>query len=393
MESGSRAGQTSSEKQGGSYRDGIALNFMRPDVGRPGNYDFLNSGTWLVSQFKEMGIGWNRLAFSWVMAEPEKGSFNWEPYDRIIEACDAAGIQILATLGGHFDRPPVPAWAGESLADVVRSNPGYLESFIEAWVERYKGSIRYWEMLNEPGSFHKGLTVMEYVEGILKVGYKVVKAAEAGSVLPCAFGQLPVLGEREEFWEAARGHYDIHNEHMYVDWGLFRTRPHARPEEAGVRRFRDMVAAHGEGDKPLWMTEIGWWGTGNITSDWVYETYRRDPMMRSVEFQPRYRGEDLLNHPVVQREDALRAQWLGDMYRRLLAVPGCEKVFLWVSMDEFEGGYDPDRIYGGSEEGKPASRVDLWGIIAGDKTWRKSAFALQELISGSSGEPDNPPGS
>jgi len=116
-----------------------------------------------------------------------------------------------------------------------------------------------------------------------------------------------------------------------------------------------MVAAHGEGDKPLWMTEIGWWGTGNITSDWVYETYRRDPMMRSVEFQPRYRGEDLLNHPVVQREDALRAQWLGDMYRRLLAVPGCEKVFLWVSMDEFEGGYDPDRIYGGSEEGKPAS--------------------------------------
>ena len=37
-------------------------------------------------------------------------------------------------------------------------------------------------------------------------------------------------------------------------------------------------------------------------------------MMRSVEFQLRYRGEDLLNHPVVQREDALRAEWLGDMY-------------------------------------------------------------------------------
>ncbi len=391
MERGSRAEQTSSEEQGNSYRDGIALNFMRPDVGRPGNYDFVNSGTWLVSQFKEMGIGWNRLAFSWVLAEPEKGSFNWEPYDRVIEACDAAGIQILATLGGHFDRPPVPTWAGESLADVVRSNPGYLESFIEAWVERYKGSIHYWEMLNEPGSFHKGLTVMEYVEGILKVGYKVVKAAEAGAVLPCAFGQLPVLGEREEFWDAARGHYDIHNEHMYVDWGLFRTRPHARPEEAGVRKFLALTEKHGEGDKPMWMTEIGWWGTGNITSDWVCETYKRDPMMRSVEFQPRYRGEDLLDHPVVQREDALRARWLGDMYRRLLAVPRCEKVFLWVSMDEFEGGYDPDRIYGGSEEGKPASQVDLWGVIAGDKTWRKSAFALKELISGSSGGPGNPP--
>jgi hypothetical protein len=242
-------------------------------------------------------------------------------------------------------------------------------------------------MLNEPHTFHKGLTVMEYVDGILKPGYHAVKAAEAGAVLPCAFGQLPALGDRNEFWEAARGHYDIHNEHMYVDWGLFRTRPQAAPEEAGVRRFREMVKKHGEGDKPLWMTEIGWWGTGNITSEWVAGTYKHDPALRSVDFQPRYRGEELLNHPVVLREDALRAQWLGDMYRRLLAVPGCDKVFLWVSWDEFEGGYDPDRVYGsngpeGSDPQGPggASQVDLWGVIAGDRTWRKSAYALQELL-------------
>jgi len=370
----------SSAPQGAISRDGIGLNFMRPDVGRPGNHDFVNNGVWLVSQFKELGIKWNRLAFSWVLAEPDRGRFNWAPYDRIVEACDKAGISILATLGGHFDRPPVPEWAGESLAEVVRSNASALEPFIEAWVERYKGSIHFWEMLNEPHTFHKGLTVMEYVEGILKPGYRIVKAAGAGAVLPCAFNQLPELGDREAFWDAARGHYDIHNEHMYVDWGLFRTRPHARPEEANVRRFREMVAKHGEGDKPLWMTEIGWWGTGNITSEWVHDTYKHDPVMRSVGFEPRYRGDDLLNHPVVQREDALRAQWLGDMYRRLLAVPGCDKVFLWVSWDEFEGGFDPNRVYGTSAPEAPASQVDLWGIIAGDRSWRKSAHSLQELV-------------
>jgi len=94
------------------YRDRIGLNFIRPDLGRPGNYDFLNSGTWLVSQFRELGVGWNRLSFSWVLIEPEEGVFNWEPYDRVIAACDREGIRILATLGGHFDRPPVPPWAG-----------------------------------------------------------------------------------------------------------------------------------------------------------------------------------------------------------------------------------------------------------------------------------------
>ncbi len=359
--------------------DGVGLNFIRPDAGRPGNYDFLHSHDWLVSQYQELGVRWNRLAFSWVLAQPERGRFDWEPYDRIIEACDKAGISILATLGGHFDRPPVPAWAGESLAEVVRSNAGALEGFIEAWVERYKSSIQHWEMLNEPRTHHKGLTVIEYVEGILKPGYRIVKAADAGAVLPCAFGQLPVLGEKNDFWEAARGHYDIHNEYMYVDWGLFRTRPHARPEESGVRRFRAMVQKHGEGDKPLWMTEIGWWGTGSITSG-PYDIYKRHPLMEATEFRPSYRGEEILNHPVVLREDALRAKWLKDMYRRLLSVPGCEKAFLWVSVDEFEGGYDPERVYGRSIDGQPASKVDLWGIIAGDKTWKKSAFALQELL-------------
>ena len=97
------------------WADGIGLNFVRPDVGRPGNHDFLQSGVWLVSQFQELGVGWNRLAFSWVLVEPERGRLNWEPYDRIVEACDRAGIRLLATLGGHFDRPPVPTWAGQSL--------------------------------------------------------------------------------------------------------------------------------------------------------------------------------------------------------------------------------------------------------------------------------------
>jgi hypothetical protein len=362
-------------------RERVGLNFIRPDVNRPGNHDFLSSGVWLVSQFKEMGVRWNRLAFSWVLVQPKKDRFNWERYDRVVEACDKAGIQILATLGGHFDRPPVPAWAGESLAEVVRGNASALDRFIAAWVERYRGSIHHWEMLNEPRTFHKGLTVTEYVEGILKPGYRIVKAADAGAVLPCAFGQLPVLGDSNEFWGAARGHYDIHNEHMYVDWGLFRTRPCAAPEEAGVRRFRAMVEENGEGDKPLWMTEIGWWGTGSITSD-AYDIYKRDPMMRSVEFQPSYRGEEILNHPVAARQDALRAEWLKDMYPRLLSVPGCEKVFLWVSLDEFEGGYDPNRIYGRSTPEGPAAQANLWGIIAGDKTWRKSAYALRDVVAG-----------
>jgi hypothetical protein len=104
-----------------------------------------------------------------------------------------------------------------------------------------------------------------------------------------------------------------------------------------------------------------------------------DPELRG-KFKPFYTGQEYLNHPVVAREDGRRAVWMKDMFPRMLAIPGCEKVFLWVSMDEFEGGWKPDTLYGKATEGQKVGQVDLWGIIAGDRKWRKSAYVLQEIL-------------
>lgn len=354
--------------------DRIGLNFMRPDVGRPGNHDFVNSGEWLVSQFVKLGVKWNRIAFSWVHVQPEKGKFEWEPYDRVVDACAKAGIQVLATLGGHFDKPPVPAWAGSTLAEVIEKHPEHLEAFVEAWVRRYRGRIRHWEMLNEPRTHHAGMTVASYIEGVLKPGHRIVKSVDSALlVLPCAFDQLPVKGDKEDFWKLGARYSDIHNLHHYQDWGLFRTEPVAAREEASIRRFRDAMEKHGEGKKEFWVTEIGWWGTGSL--DGKREFYNKDPFMWEG-YRGSYTGAEILAHPAVVREDALRAEWMKDCFPRLLGIPGCAKLFLWVSMDEFEGGFDPAASYG-----KEAGRsVDLWGIIAGDRSWRKSAHAFGELL-------------
>jgi len=355
-------------------RDRIGLNFMRPDVGRPGHHDFVHSGEWLVSQFVELGVKWNRVAFSWVHVQPERGVFDWSAYDRVVDANAKAGIEILATLGGHFDRPPVPAWAGKTLAEVIEKHPEHLEAFIEAWVRRYRTRIRHWEMLNEPRTHHEGMTVASYVEGILKPGYGIVKAVDPSLlVLPCAFDQLPVQGDKEVFWEKGRQFCDIHNLHHYQDWGLFRTDPGAAREESSIRKFREAMDAHGEGAKPFWITEIGWWGTGSL--DGKNEFYRKDPFTYQ-EYRPSYTGREIIDHPVVAREDALRAEWMKDVFPRVLGIPGCEKAFLWVSLDEFEGGFDPAKTYG--KEGE--RRVDLWGIIAGDRSWRKSAHSFKQIL-------------
>lgn len=359
-------------------RERVGLNFMRPDANRPGNYDFIHHGPWLVGQFKKLGVKWTRVPFSWVVIQPKADLYDWSAFDRIVNDCQKDGVEILATLGGHFDRPPVPAWAGSTLAEVVEKNPAPLEAFIRAWAERYKGKIHYFEILNEPRGQHKQLSVKAYVEGILKPAYRIIKSVDpAAKVLPCAYNQLPPVGNREEFWDLARGYYDIQNLHNYEDWGHFRTDATAEKEERTVREFRAEMEKYGEGNKSFWLTEIGWWGTGSLNG--MANAAEGDPELRGT-FKPVYTGREYLDHPVVTREDARRAVWMKDMFPRMLAIPGCEKVFLWVSMDEFEGGWKSDALYGRAAEGQKVGQVDLWGIIAGDRKWRKSAYVLQDML-------------
>jgi hypothetical protein len=356
--------------------DRIGLNYIRPDVNRPGNFDFTQSTDWLVEQYIQMGVKWNRVAFSWVLVQPEKDTFQWEVYDRLVQACDRANINILATLGGHFDRPPVPKWAGDSLADVVKNHPDTLEKFMHTWVERYHKSIQYWEMLNEPRNFHKELNVEDYVERILKPGHAIVKTYDKNAkVLPCAYNHLPLGREPQYFWDVSHDLCDIHNYHQYQNWGYFLTRASAEGDEQEVRAFRGVMEKYQAGDRPFWITETGWWGNASPTGS-IYDIYKRFPGDLAQETKPVYSGREMLNHPIVIREDVMRADWLQDLFPRLFSIPGCEKAFLWVSMDEFEGGYHPDQLYGS----QPAHQVDLWGLIAGDKTWRKSAFVLKDML-------------
>lgn len=361
--------------------DAIGLNHVRPDVGRPGYHSFVNESDWLIEQFVELGCKWNRLSFSWVLVQPGPDMFDWELYDRIVDACVAADIQIVATLGGHFDVPAVPAWAGSSLKDVVNSNPGAQIQFIEAWVDRYKDRISHWEILNEPKVHHVGLTVVEYCERILQPANAIVKAFDSeAKVLACAYNNLPVVGEWTEFWDAARGHYDILNYHQYDSWGMFRTECSPAADVAEVQAFRDLADANGESETPIWITEMGWWGTGSLT-DTVFDTYKQFPGLWTPVLDA-YTGRELMEHPILIREDQKRARWMEAVCPELLKIHGCEKIFFWVSMDEFEGGFDPDQLYGRPSADRDVKKVDLWGIIAGDKRWLESAHTLRRMLRG-----------
>lgn len=93
-----------------------------------------------------------RIDVSWSEVEPStKGTFNWTKLDARVSAVQAAGVtNILFTLGA-----PVPAWA-RSGATVM---PDYAppariqdwKDFCGAVAARYKDSVDFYEVWNEPG--------------------------------------------------------------------------------------------------------------------------------------------------------------------------------------------------------------------------------------------------
>lgn len=223
---------------------------------------------------------------------------------------------------------------------------------------------------------------MEYCQKVLQPANAIVKSLDSNAkVLACAYNNLPVVGEREEFWDAARGHYDILNHHQYDSWGMFRTECLPEADVAETQAFRDLADKNGEADKPIWITEMGWWGTGSL-ADTVYDTYKQFPGLWTPVL-PAYTGQELMEHPILVREDEHRARWMRAVCPALLEIRGCEKIFFWVAMDEFEGGFEMDQLYGRAVEGQNVRNVDLWGIIGGDKKWRKSALALQTMLESS----------
>ena len=59
----------------------------------------------IAGTLRANGFRYVRHPFLWSDIEPNRGQFNWEPYDAIITALDDAGLETVAVISG------TPAWA------------------------------------------------------------------------------------------------------------------------------------------------------------------------------------------------------------------------------------------------------------------------------------------
>ncbi len=228
-----------------------------------------------LQMVREMGAPWIVEYFPWPYIEPEEDEFTWGHTDTIIKHAENQGLTVIARLGW------VPDWARPK-PKVQETTLTYLDAdhyddfadFVAAFVARYRGRVNHIIIWNEPNlSFEWGYRPVDaagYVEMLREV-YLRAHAANpdvivlAGALAPTlepegSAAGLNDLAYLEWMYQAgAAPYFDALSAHAY---GLtFPPQETPAPNTINFRRIellREIMVAHGDGDKPVYVTEAGW---------------------------------------------------------------------------------------------------------------------------------------
>ena len=93
----------------------------------------------------------------WALLEPSNGSFNWTKIDGTIKTATSNGVEDFIFTFGHAPQwastaPSDPCTGGEGPGTCTAPNMPAFDSFATQLVQRYCGTVKYYETWNEPDS-------------------------------------------------------------------------------------------------------------------------------------------------------------------------------------------------------------------------------------------------
>jgi hypothetical protein len=241
-----------------------------------------------MSKLQAAGIGWAHVAVIWPYVEGAPGSYDWSVYDAIVASAKTHNIQILATI------LYTPAWATtDPNWTGVPNNAAWVNFCITA-AQRYKGSITYWGIWNEPNSteFWAG-TRQQYIDQLLEPGADAIHAgnpqAKVGGPALAHIGSEDWYDWLDDVLTQAGAQLDFVTHHVYDSDGnrQVTSRLNGSTLFGGTPSLwsvinpsvREVLQHAGWFGKPFWLTETGWQSApigeplqasyiGGILSDW-----------------------------------------------------------------------------------------------------------------------------
>jgi len=203
---------------------------------------------------------WIRVHVDWYAVEKVKGEYDWGYVDHWIDGARARGMRVLGLITNTPDWAKAPGAA--LYAPPIHADE--YATFAAAVAKRYRDRVTDWELWNEPNlprflGFAESRAAV-YV-GLLKAAYPAIKAVQPNSTVISA-GLSPAVGVdgpanflNDMYVNGAKGYFDAVAMHPYV----FPTGLAADPENAwtDLARAHDVMTLNGDGDKKVWMTELG----------------------------------------------------------------------------------------------------------------------------------------
>jgi GH35 family endo-1,4-beta-xylanase len=220
--------------------------------------------------------------FSWLEIEPTREEWHWEYPDFVVRAAEHYGLDLIVRLDG------LPAWAAEEAAAGQADNlSDDYAVFAGTVARRYRGQIRGYIVWNEPNLAKEWVgrppDPAAYTE-LLRRAYEAIKAADPEATVVSAglastnHQDDKAMDDRvflEAMYQAgARAHFDALGAHPY-GFAYPPDDPRSAHDGLNLARLldlREIMGAHGDVDKPVWVTELGWTTAGVGESSWLTVT-------------------------------------------------------------------------------------------------------------------------
>ena len=222
-----------------------------------------------ISNFKTLKVGVVRIPVEWKTIEPKPGVYDWQLNDRLLTRLNNEGFEVVAEL------VTIPVWASSNPTTCAKTdvdcgfNPAYLshmQAVGEALARRYP-FIRQWEFWNEPEQWPNagrdicgfGKWLEQFYLGVKKADPTMLVAFNTLAGINYLIGMYGCVESAAQktgtkpfyYWDAVSLHpYNLDGEK--TPGGIF-----APISEKTILQVRQAMVDRGEGNKPIWITEMG----------------------------------------------------------------------------------------------------------------------------------------
>jgi len=217
-------------------------------------------------------VGWVRQGLDWSSIETSPGVYDFRTLDRAVAQENAAGVQITVPL------QDAPGFRKTQVCNGVSLFPGPSEmsTFASVLASRYNGQnghgyVQSFEIGNEEWDGYWGgswdntaaCRTANWYGPVLKAGYQAIKASSPNALVGM-YGlwwqnSNHIVSYMSWLYQNGYGRFmDFANFHYYSGGDPSVSTPDVPSYTGEWQMIHGVMAAHGDGGKPIWCTEVGW---------------------------------------------------------------------------------------------------------------------------------------